>query len=291
MTRALLLFLSLAVTAAAQATQWGPEAYGLLKGTFAYDEGFPLNARIAGTGQHDGISYERLVFTSFHNGSVPGYLAIPADADGPVPVVMLLHGLNGNKRQWLHDEFTNGGLITQGLLQRGYAVLTLDAQYHGERAVYNDYINPAEMVFQRNWGMRYVNMMTQTIVDYRRALDYLATRPEIDASRVGILGYSMGGHMSFILGAVEDRISAIVACVTPATPGMPIAASAFAHDLGGDRLLMLMAREDQFYSVEQAQALFDDAGAENKRLEFYDSGHSLPADYTADAVQWLSENL
>lgn len=268
----------------------GPEAYGLLKSTYGYDAGYPLNARSVGTFQQAGTTWEKLSLTSFHDGLVPGLLALP-EGDGPFPVVLLLHGLTGNKRQWLADTSIHGGEVSAGLLAAGYAVLALDAQYHGERAVYNDFVDPGEMVFQRGWGMRYANLMTQTVVDYRRAIDYLESRDDIDADRVGILGYSMGGHMTFILGAVEPRVKAVLACVVPATPGMPMDASQFARDLGGKPLAMMMGRQDRFYTVAQAQALFDSVPGEQKTLRFFDSGHSLPATYVAEAVSWVRANL
>lgn len=287
----LLLLLVLAGASRLQAAELGEEAYGLLKATYGYDTGYPLGARQVGVKQDDGITWERLAFESFHHGLVPGLLAVPTKGEGPFPVVLLLHGLTGNKSQWLEDAFTHGGEVSAGLLEAGYAVLALDAQYHGERAVYNGFVDPGEMVFRRGWNMRYANLLTQTIVDYRRAIDYLATREDIDADRLGILGYSMGGHMTFILGAVEPRVKAVVACVVPTTAGMPMAAAQFARDLGDRPLLMMMARQDQFYTVEEAQALHDRVPGENKRIEFFDSGHSLPEAYAGMAVSWVSEHL
>lgn len=268
-----------------------PQAYTLLKSIYAYDQTFPLNARSVGTLQHDTTTFERIVFDSFHNGKVPGLLALPTQGKAPFPVVLLLHGVTGSKQQWLGDSFTHGGDVSSGLLEQGYAVLALDAQYHGDRAIYNDYLNVGEMVFQKGWGIRYANMITQSVVDYRRAIDYLTARTDIDSSRIGLLGYSMGGHMAFILGAVEKRIRATVACVVPHMADMPMAATTFAQDMGSDPLLMLMARKDQFYSVDQAEALFEAVPGTNKSLRLFDSGHSLPAEYATQATQWLNDNL
>lgn len=85
--------------------------------------------------------------------------------------------------------------------------------------------------------------------------------------------------------------AAAVACVVSATPGMPMAAIQFARDLGDRPLLMMMARQDQFYTVDQAQALFDRVPGESKTLRFFDSGHSLPAGYAEEAVSWLGRSL
>ncbi len=97
--------------------------------------------------------------------------------------------------------------------------------------------------------------------------------------------------MAFILGAVEERIGAIVACVVPYMGEMPMAAPAFARDMGADPLLMLMGRTDKYYTTQQATGLFDAVPGNNKKLEFFDSGHSLPRQYTAQAAQWLKQNL
>ncbi len=287
---AMALVLMLPLFAAAD-EELGEEAYGLLSSSFAYDAGYPLRARSPGRLESGGISFEKVVFQSFHDGVVPGLLAVPEAGEAPYPVVLLLHGLSGNKNQWLGDEFTRGGRVTRGLLEAGYAVMALDAQYHGERAIYNDYVDPGEMVFQRGWGVRYVNLMVQTVVDYRRAIDYLETRDDIDTARVGVAGYSMGGHMTFLLGAVEPRIRAVVACVVPATPGMPIAAPVFARGLEGTPLLMMMARRDRYYSVEQARELFDRVPGSRKTLRFFDSGHSLPEAYADELVAWVGRTL
>lgn len=291
-TISLLLFtVLLASNVRAEEKMLGAEAYGVLKMTYAYDVGYPLNARKVGEIDDEGATYERIVFDSFHDGLVPGLLAVP-EGDGPFPVVLLLHGLTADKEVWLDNEgFAHGGEISAGLLRDGYAVMALDAQYHGDRAVYNDYINPGEMVFERGWSVRYAKLLEQTVVDYRRAIDYLATRDDIDADRVGVLGYSMGGHMTFILAAVEPRVKAIVACVVPATPGFPAGAFQFARDLGDRPLEMMMARQDRYYTAEQAEWLYSLVPGNDKSLQLFDSGHSLPEAYTREAVEWLSSHL
>jgi dienelactone hydrolase len=285
------LALGVAASVIADTGRLGDEAYAVLKASYGYDAGYPLDVRRVGSVQQGGVTYERFAFRSFHDGRVPGILAVPPEGEGPFPVVLLLHGLTGTKENWLESDFTHGGEVSSALLERGYAVVALDAQYHGQRAAYNDFVNPGEMVFERGWGMRYANLIAQTVVDYRRVIDYLASREDIDPERVGVLGYSMGGHMSFILGAVEPRIRAVVACVVPSMAGSPIRAAQFARDLGSGPLLLLMARKDRFYTAEEAQALFDAVPGNSKEIRLFDSGHSLPAEYVTEAAEWLSTHL
>jgi len=289
--RVLFTLLLLTITAQATSQQLGDEAYGILKSALMYDASYPLNARSAGSFEESGVTVENIVFDSFHHGSVPGILSLPTKGEGPFPVVMLMHGLTSEKSAWLEDGFNHGSLVLKGLNEKGYAVMALDAQYHGDRAIYNDFINPGEMVFKKNWFIRYSNMMTQTIVDYRRAIDYLASRNDIDINRVGILGYSMGGHMTFLLAASEPRVKTIVGCVVPETPGLPISASAFIRDLNNKPLLMMMATKDQYYSVDSAQNLFDSIPGDSKTLRFFESGHSLPPEYAREATDWIAKHL
>ena len=50
----------------------------------------------------------------------------------------------------------------------------------------------------------------QTVVDYRRGIDFLATRSEIDTTRIGVFGGSMGATQAMILAPIEPRIKAVI---------------------------------------------------------------------------------
>ncbi len=96
--------------------------------------------------------------------------------------------------------------LSEGLLSRGYAILTIDAWYHGERIIRNDFTNPGPLLWNPETHNRFRRMLTNYTVDWRRALDYLSTRAEIDMDRIGVIGYSVGGIMSFQLTALDPRI-------------------------------------------------------------------------------------
>jgi len=59
------------------------------------------------------------------------------------------------------------------------------------------------------------DIITQTILDYRRGLDYLSARGDIDMNRIGTWGFSMGGFHVVTLTAVDECIKASVGCVVP----------------------------------------------------------------------------
>lgn len=170
------------------------------------------------------------------------------------------------------------------------AVMALDARYHGERAAENDYRAPR---FSARPHDR--DMIMQTIVEHRRAIDYLATRSEIDENRVGLLGLSMGGVITFALSAMEPRVKAGIAGVTPIesmkeTIAIPISPMTFAPSIDVP-FLMLMGRTDTFYTIEDSGALLSLIKSPCKELEVYDAGHRLPPEYAARGAEWLKAGL
>jgi len=278
-------------------TPMSEEAFRLLREVFEYDPALPLDARTVAREERDGYVREKVVFTSILDARVPGYLAIPSGGTAPYPCVVALHGLSASKEIWWEADNDHSGLmLTEGLLRRGYAVLTVDDRYHGERMFRNDFENAMGLLWNPDTHNRFRRMLTQSTVDCRRALDYLASRPEIDMNRVGIIGYSMGGIMSFQLAALDDRVKAGVSCVGP--PRIPnklldsFSAFQFAPRIADTPFMVLMGRrDDALYSVGEAQKLHDLIASPVKKLNFYDSGHHLPSSYVDDAIAWLVEHL
>ncbi len=284
-------------TAAPHPGAMSQEAYEAILQFYEYDAEIPLEARVLERAEHPTYIREKIVFSGIRDSRVPGYLGLPRTGDGPYPVVLLIDGITGSKSRWWEDDsWPRGGQATKQLLAAGFAVLALDAQYHGERIVENGYENPGRMLFQRRWYNRTREMFLQTTVEHRRAIDYLATRSEIDIERVGALGHSMGGIIIFGLNASEPRLGVSVACVTPLTLWEPaemavISPFNFARGVGKRPFLMLMGRNDPWYSETEAAQLLEMIEGDPKDLMFYDSDHRLPEAYVADALEWFESHL
>lgn len=291
----------------------GEEAYQALLQFLDYDRGQPLDARIVAREEIEGYEREKVVLNGMRGERVPGYLAFPKERDRPCPLVLELHGMSGSKDAWWQDQAGfRGGLVTKGLLASGIAVLALDGPYHGERIGSKDYESP--------WAMQEIEFrdhMLQGVVEQRIAMDYLATRAEVDTSRLGVIGYSLGGDQTFMLTAADARVKTAVACVPPPigytmarryaqnltiaqyladaalTPAHvdPASAQQWARGIGSRPFLMLVGRTDEWYTPDEAQQLFDFVPGQTKELVFYDSGHLLPVEYAAKAVQWLEAHL
>jgi dienelactone hydrolase len=269
----------------------GDEAYRLLERFYDYDRGIPLEARVVGKEDLPDCTREKIVFR-VKDSVVVAYLGIPKTGAPPHPCVIALHGLMSDKSTWWKsDAYAGSGNLSKALLGAGTAVFTADAQYHGERIADNGFESPGVMVFQRGWVLRARDMVVQTVIESRRAIDYLESRPEIDAKRVGVIGYSMGGVETFAATALDPRIKVGVACVPPSWPDPIVSSRSFARSLEGRPFLMLMGKQDQFYTVQQAQSLFDLIPGTKKEIVFYDSGHALPPEYATKAAAWLQDGL
>ncbi len=273
------------------------EACRALRQAYAYDRTIPLEARIVERRESDRSVREKIVFRGAQGFLVPGYLERPATI-GPHPCVLLLHGWSGSKTSWWQqDNYISGSNLRNALLADGFAIMALDAQCHGERVAENDYALPNPLTEPgeepRKGYFTQQQIYVQTVIDYRRALDYLDTRDDIDLSRAGVAGYSMGGTQVFPLMALEPRLRTAVACVVPAERDKwsLIAPQNHTRAIKDRPVLMVMGRKDSMCPPEQAEALFEFLEGDASRLMFLDAGHRLPVDYVQPAVEWIARHL
>jgi dienelactone hydrolase len=120
------------------------------------------------------------------DGILPGYL-IPARTKQPAPAVIFYSGLDVTK-ELLY------GFIREEFVQRGISCLVIDTPGVGEPL-----------------RLRNVPSRPDYEVPTSAIIDYLETRPDIDSSRIGILGISLGGYYAPRAAAFEPRIKACVA--------------------------------------------------------------------------------
>jgi dienelactone hydrolase len=116
-----------------------------------------------------------------------------------------LHGTGGNK----YSPQIAG--IVLNAVQAGFIGVAIDGRHHGERtkagtgsSEYNEAIARA---FRTGEGHP---LYYDTAWDVMRLIDYLATRKDVDASRIGITGISKGGIEAYLAAAADTRIAAAV---------------------------------------------------------------------------------
>jgi dienelactone hydrolase len=142
------------------------------------------------------------------------------------------------------DILQGNGLVSRGaamwLAQNGVAALAVTMPYYGPR-------RPAEGRHRMLTPDvdRSVENVRQTVLDCRRAVAWLGSRPEVDADRLGVVGTSLGSFMGGLVAAAEPRVQ--TACLL----------------LGGGGLVDAFYNHPQAQLVAQAMAL---AGITREKL-------------------------
>lgn len=186
----------------------------------------PAVPQVTVVSREEGDGYTREKFR-FENGlgmTVPGYLFLPKDAKGKVPAILYCHWHGGEydngKNELLHTEHTPV-LPGPTFARLGYAVLGIDACCFGERngegpdgTAQKGSAGELSAAKFCLWAGR--TLWGVMMRDDRMALDYLCSRPEVDAGRIGVTGMSMGSTRAWWLMALDERLKAAVcvACMT-----------------------------------------------------------------------------
>lgn len=137
---------------------------------------------------------------------VPGLLVKRTEAEGRRPVVIVLHGTGSNKESQLP--------LLLDLAKRGFLAVAIDGRHHGARtkagtgsAEYH------EAILNAWFGSRKLPFLYDTAWDVMRLIDYLGTRDDVDAARIGLIGFSKGGMEGYLAAATDPRIAVVVPCI------------------------------------------------------------------------------
>jgi len=267
-----------------------PDAqFEIVRQFYDFDRTLPLDVRVVQKTEDDHSRIEKVVFTSTAHERVPGLLALPKRGRAPYPCVLLVHGLNDSKDYWW--DHPRAADLTSRLLEAGTAVFAIDLRYHGERSAPLDYMAPMYLTFENTLYVRNRDMIIQSAIDCRRALDALRGRTDIDSTRLAAAGVSLGGMISIYLGALEPQLRTIACASTPShVQLLPADHYSFAARAALPVLLMA-GRADWHTSAEDSQTLLGLFPNPDRHLTMYEGGHSLPAAWTAEASVWLQSHL
>jgi alpha-beta hydrolase superfamily lysophospholipase len=125
-----------------------------------------------------------------------------AKSGHPAPVLIVCHGAGEFKENYFE--------MCEQLAKRGVASLAIDMHGHGQSG-----------------GERFYVDMRQWVADIRAAVDFLATRPDLDSQRVGAFGLSSGGTAILEAGIVEPRLKALVALDATVRNSLPVFETVF----------------------------------------------------------------
>ncbi len=196
----------------AEAKKYGIDVRNRIRSLFHFPlEKSPLNARTTGKITLPYCTVEKILFQSRKNFTVPGCLFLPKSIPpGGCPAVLILSGHASEGKVYYQP-------IAKKLASHGIAAFMIDAIGQGERHQFRHVSGfPAldpDPCQEHNILGKQLLLVGEWFGSWRaydaiRAVDYLLTRPEIDASRIGVTGNSGGGTLTSYLAALDDRISA-----------------------------------------------------------------------------------
>lgn len=267
---------------------------------FEYDAKAPLDFQEASAEEQEGVVVRDISYASPKGGRVTAYLVTPK-GKGPFPGVLFMHGLPGGR----------DGMLPRALhyARAGAVGLVIDAPFSRRKTE----------GFPLTFTEQDRDDQIQLIVDLRRGVDLLASRPEVDPARIAYVGVSYGGAMGGLLAGVEKRVNAYVLEVgdgglishfsgeddrgSPLQGGLPkeqrecwLAAMEPIEPLRWighatpSALLFQSGRQDDLVPPTDARR-YHEAGSQPKTVKWYDSGHRLPEQAIEDQLAWLRERI
>lgn len=168
------------------------------------DHSLPLDYEETGTIQMDGYSIKKISYCAAQGRYVTANLYIP-DGNGPFPAILNVHG------HWQQGKIAARVQMRGHVFaQKGYVCLTVDAFGAGERTTIHgkpEYHGSFLGASLMNAGE---TLMGIQVADNIRAIDLLTTLPFVDKDKIGVTGASGGGNQTMYVGALDDRIKAVV---------------------------------------------------------------------------------
>lgn len=282
---------------------------------FNYVKKVNNSVRIVQNKQLDSVTdFEKITLDGFDS-KIPFYHFINKRSKSK-KYTILLHGLGGSKNDWMYPSkpylewSENLTSIKDSLISLGYSLIIPDAKYHGERS-YELNFRPAEElppILSKNEkdGKHFEILMSSTTKDIRIIMDYLELRFENSNLKFGVIGYSMGGAISILLNASDNRITSIVACAPPLNhPEKELLKFNWSEEIKNglsnvtpsnysvfqkSPIMLLMGKNDFFYTEKEVSTFIKEISNTKKKLKYFDSGHVLPSEYKLDAIRWITKH-
>jgi dienelactone hydrolase len=289
----------------------------------------------------NGYTARKIVMRLSRYYSVPAYVLIP-DGEGPFPAINVLHDHGAHlyigKEKVVRplscedstvirdaDEWVagyGGQYLGDYLAQHGYVVFAADAPMWGERGQKEGPKREKYDIIAGNMMMYGVDLSAYMIYDDISGTEILAQMPEVDATRIGCTGWSMGAYRAWMLAALSDRIKAAASVCWLTTTDEQLSFKysrtengGFANCLPGLRrwldyphiasiacpkpMLFINGSQDKLFpvaGVEKAFRIMHDVwksqGANDKlETELWDMPHSCPVEAQERVLRFFQQHL
>jgi dienelactone hydrolase len=190
----------------------------------------------------------------------------------PGPAVILVHMLTRSRREW--------DAVAQRLSSEGIGALALDLRGHGESG------GAVAAAPERS---EYAPM----VLDVRAARRFLAQRGDVQQTRVGILGASLGANLAVLAAAAEPSVYSL-ALLSPSLDYRGLRIESASRKIA--KPILLVAADDDPYAARSARDLHKAAGGPRELLILKQAGHGTSmlahdSGLTATLVDWFRRTL
>jgi hypothetical protein len=160
----------------------------------------PLNAQVFGKIEGQGYTIEKVLLETLPGFYLGGNLYRPRDGRDSHPAILNPHG------HWQYGRLENepvdsGPALGISLARQGYIVFAYDMVGYNDTLQVPHRFGSSAM---RLWSFGPLGLQQW---DSIRALDFVSSLPDVDTAHIGAVGASGGGTQTFLLAAVDDRIS------------------------------------------------------------------------------------
>ncbi len=339
--------------------QWRQAAHACLLEGLHYDPG-PLDLRPEVLAREERADFvlETVAFNTTPWIRAEGYFLLPKGVTYPVPGLVVFHAWGGpmlfGKARIVNtgrdhplllehrSKVYSGRFLAEEFAKQGYAVIVIDAHHFGARAPkglngipenydpfalsIGEYVSLDNRVREQLYlGVRQLNWAGTTWMgvnywDDSRCVDYLCSRSEVDAARIGCTGLSGGGWRTNVLAALDRRVKASVSvgwmttgdyqqvynvagaigtfCLLPGVwdrmdvPDLTVMAAPNASMVVSASEDMLFPPEAQQEAARQIAAGYAWAGCADKFRSYQPpKPHCYDAEIQQAAFEWFAEHL
>jgi len=259
---------------------------------FDYDTKIPLGVHEKGTETREGVSVRDITFNALSGKDVAAYVVTPSGR-GPFAAVLWVHWLGEpettNRTQFLNEAVT---LASKGVVSVLVDAMWSAPDWFGQRIPEEDYGNSVRQV-----------------IALRRAMDLLLSQPNVDASRVGLVGHDYGGMYSMMMAGVDQRLrTCVYVAVVPSLNDwaflgpQPKSKTAYLRQNAALELtdylrqnqkvptLLQFGTRDIYVSRVETAMVASAAGTKNRK--FYETDHAMALpEIAADRDAFLMQEL
>lgn len=291
--------------------------------------------------KRDGYTAKKIRFNLTRYSRVEAYLLIP-DGEGRFPGIVALHDHGGHftigkekmvrpfgvssevladSDGWV-DKLYGGQYVGDYLAKEGYAVISVDALFWGDRGRKEGADGSKLADVAGNFLMLGRNLSAWMTFEDVYVSEFLSSLPEVDSERIGCIGLSMGGYRAWMLAALSPLVKASVAVCWMTTTASQISwkygrkeRGGFANNLGGVRnyldyphiaslacpaaMMLINGESDKLFkphSVRECYAIMRDVWESQNvgdKLETHllPIGHELPVDVQTGCLDFLDRHL